>query len=46
MSDISLLELKTNSETFSVIGNFSITSTGGETSIRPVILVLSVKYFI
>ena len=31
---------------FSEIGSFSITSTGGDTSIKPVILVLSVKYFI
>ena len=46
MSDISFLDLKTSSDESAEIGNSVIISFGGETSIKPVILVLSVKYCI
>jgi hypothetical protein len=42
MSEIFCLDLKTSSETGGVIGNSDITSLGGETSKRPVILLCNI----
>ena len=46
MSEISFLDLKTSSDASGEIGISEITSLGGETSISPDILVLSVRYCI